>query len=71
MSATEMKSWFQHHVGTIGQVSGWSSGVAAYFGLAKDVIGFIGILAGAILSVWALVTKIRQHIDKRRRRHHH
>jgi hypothetical protein len=39
---------------TLGQISGYAAGIAAWMNFAKDVIGFIGIIAGATLSVWAL-----------------
>lgn len=52
---------------TMGQVSGYAAGAAAYFNLVKDVIGFIGVVAGAALSVWALYdryTKFRKDRKK-------
>ena len=42
------------HLHVIGQIAGYSAGLAAWLNLAKDIIGFIGITAGATLSVWAL-----------------
>lgn len=39
---------------TLGQIGGYASGFMAYFNVLKDVIGFIGVIAGAALSIWAL-----------------
>jgi hypothetical protein len=44
----------------IGQVGGYGAGLAAWLNLAKDFIGLIGIIAGATLSVWALIDRIRK-----------
>jgi hypothetical protein len=46
---------------TLGQIAGYGAGFAAWFNLAKDIIGFIGILAGAALSVWALYDRWKKH----------
>jgi hypothetical protein len=46
---------------TLGQVGGYASGLAAYFNLVKDVVGFLGIVAGAALSLWALWDRIQKH----------
>ena len=46
---------------TLGQISGYGAGFAAWMGLAKDIIGFIGIVAGAALSLWALYDRIRKY----------
>ena len=46
---------------TLGQIGGYASGVAAYFNLVKDFIGFVGIVAGAALSIWALWDRIQRH----------
>jgi hypothetical protein len=44
-----------------GQIAGYSAGLAAWMNLAKDIIGFIGITAGAALSVWALWDRYKKH----------
>lgn len=42
------------HFHIVGQIAGYSAGLAAWANLAKDIIGLIGVTAGATLSVWAL-----------------
>jgi len=45
----------------VGQISGYGAGLAAWMNLAKDVIGLVGILAGAALSVWALYDRWKKY----------
>jgi hypothetical protein len=51
---------------TLGQIAGYSAGAAAWFNLAKDIVGFVGILAGATLSVWALWDRYKKHRGERK-----
>ena len=46
---------------TLGQIAGYGAGFAAWMNIAKDIIGFIGILAGAALSVWALWDRYKKY----------
>lgn len=48
------------HLHILGQIGGYGAGLAAWLNLAKDFIGLIGIIAGATLSVWALIDRIRK-----------
>ena len=45
----------------LGQIGGWFAGAAWLFNFVKDFIGFVGILAGATLSVWALYDRWKKH----------
>jgi hypothetical protein len=51
----------------LGQIGGWAAGLAAYFDYIKGFIGFIGLLCGAVLSVWALHDRIRRWWARRQR----
>jgi hypothetical protein len=46
---------------TLGQIAGYGSGFAAWMNVTKDIIGLIGILAGAALSVWALYDRYKKY----------
>jgi hypothetical protein len=50
----------ERYLHVVGQVGGYGAGLAAWLNLAKDFVGLIGIIAGAALSVWALVDRIRK-----------
>lgn len=45
----------------VGQIAGYSAGAAAWLNLAKDVIGLVGVSAGAALSLWALWDRYKKH----------
>jgi len=49
----------------IGQVSGYSAGIAAWLGWAKDLFGLVGVICGAMLSALSLW----DYIQKRRKTH--
>lgn len=53
-----MNFWKTNH-SILGQLSGYGAGLAAWLDLAKDIIGLVGVTAGAALSIWALVEKFR------------
>lgn len=42
---------------TLGQITGYAAGLGAWLNIAKDFVGFIGVAAGAALSLWALYDK--------------
>jgi len=48
------------YLNILGQIGGYGAGLAAWLNLAKDFIGLIGIIAGATLSVWALIDRINK-----------
>lgn len=48
------------YLSILGQIGGYSAGVASWLNLAKDAVGLVGIIAGATLSVWALVDRINK-----------
>ena len=52
--------WDRYHL-TLGQISGYGAGAASFFDLVKDFVGLVGITAGATLSVWALLEKIKEN----------
>jgi len=52
------------HFYLFGQIAGYSAGLAAWLNVAKDIIGFIGIAAGAALSVWALWDRYKNRKTK-------
>ena len=53
-----MEFW-KNNYSLLGQLSGYGAGFAAWLDLAKDIIGLVGVTAGAALSIWALVEKFR------------
>lgn len=50
----------ERYLHVIGQIGGYSAGIASWLNLAKDAVGLIGIFAGAALSVWALIDRINK-----------
>ena len=44
----------------IGQISGYGAAGLSLLDVAKDIFGLIGLICGAILSVWALIDRIRR-----------
>lgn len=52
---------FDRHLNLLGQIGGYTAGLFAWIGLVKDGIGLIGIVAGATLSVWALIDRIKKY----------
>ena len=50
----------ERHFHILGQIGGYGAGIAAWLNLAKDFVGLIGIIAGATLSVWALIDRINK-----------
>jgi len=48
------------HLHILGQIGGYGAGIAAWLNLAKDFVGLVGIIAGATLSVWALIDRIEK-----------
>ncbi len=53
-----MNERYLHPLGIIG---GWSSGIMAYLNIVKDIVGLVGVVAGAVLSLWALYDRIKKH----------
>jgi len=58
-----MNFWEKNH-SLLGQISGYGAGLAAWLDLVKDAVGLIGVSAGAALSVWALLEKIKKKNEK-------
>jgi hypothetical protein len=56
-----MKMFWDRYYLTLGQISGYGAGAASIFDLAKDFVGLVGITAGATLSVWALIEKLKEN----------
>jgi hypothetical protein len=48
------------HLHILGQIGGYGAGLAAWLNLAKDFVGLVGIIAGATLSIWALIDRINK-----------
>lgn len=68
MSVDKFRLALQDNSAVIGQVSGYGAGAAAWLGLAKDVFGLIGIIAGATLSCLVLWDKYQQRRADRQER---
>jgi hypothetical protein len=51
--------FWKNNYSLLGQLSGYGAGFAAWLDLAKDIIGLVGVTAGAALSIWALVEKFK------------
>lgn len=60
MNLERARLLFSDNLATIGQISGYGAGAAAWLGLAKDIFGLIGIMAGALLSCVVLWEKYQQ-----------
>ena len=58
-----MKDYWERYHLVLGQVSGYGAGAASWFDLAKDLIGFIGLIAAATCSVLALWEKVKKKKD--------
>lgn len=52
----------------LGIIGGYSSGALAYFNVIKDVAGFVGVVVGAALSIWALYDRIQRWRRERKQK---
>lgn len=55
----------ERHLNILGQIGGYSAFAASWLGYIKDGLGFVGVVAGATLSVWALVDRIQKHRNRK------
>lgn len=64
--ADQFEAKWRTYVFAAGQIGGWSAAGMAWLDLAKGVFGVIGLMGGAILSMWAVYDKIKATVKKRR-----